>query len=129
MKIIVNIDGYAGIYNPADPDQDILEAAISSGFEYRLVEESELPEEKPMKQKWIWSSDGKIEISPFSGEEIRAQRDSILVNVVDRMVGNPLRWAEMTPEQQQSWAEYRTALLNVPQQSGFPQNIIWPEQP
>lgn len=27
------------------------------------------------------------------------------------------------------WAPYRQALRDVPQQSGFPENIIWPEMP
>lgn len=27
------------------------------------------------------------------------------------------------------WAKYRQALLDVPQQEGFPANILWPEMP
>lgn len=34
-----------------------------------------------------------------------------------------------TPEPSQEWLDYRQALRDVPQQPGFPQNIIWPEKP
>ena len=27
------------------------------------------------------------------------------------------------------WAKYRQALLDVPQQEGFPASIVWPEMP
>ena len=34
-----------------------------------------------------------------------------------------------TPEASQEWLDYRQALRDVPQQPGFPQNIVWPEKP
>jgi len=59
----------------------------------------------------------------------RHERDVILETVVDPLVSNPLRWAELTTEQQNAWAQYRIDLLNVPQQSGFPHNITFPTKP
>lgn len=47
-------------------------------------------------------------------EQVRAVRDEILVNEVDPIVTNPLRWDAMTPEKQQEWADYRQALLDLP---------------
>jgi hypothetical protein len=46
---------------------------------------------------------------------------------LDRM--NPLWYASLTSEQQQDLANYRLALLAVPQQEGFPQSINWPAKP
>jgi hypothetical protein len=69
------------------------------------------------------------ELNEIAASDVRAKRNKILLTVVDRMVSNPLRWAEMSSEKQLAWADYRTALLNVPQQSGFPYNVIWPSQP
>jgi hypothetical protein len=60
---------------------------------------------------------------------VREQRDALLADNVDPLVSNPLRWADLTAEQQQAWKDYRHALLNVPQQGGFPQDVIWPVQP
>lgn len=59
----------------------------------------------------------------------RANRDILLESEVDPLVTNSLRWAELTTEQQNAWAQYRIDLLNVPQQSGFPNTITWPTKP
>jgi hypothetical protein len=60
---------------------------------------------------------------------LRAQRDDKLVQEVDPIVTNPLRWAELTDAKQAEWTQYRTDLLNLPDQSGFPNSITWPTKP
>jgi len=60
---------------------------------------------------------------------IRIIREMKLVREVDPIVTNALRWAELTPEKQAEWTQYRTDLLNVPQQEGFPNSVTWPTQP
>lgn len=60
--------------------------------------------------------------------ETRAERDRQLQEL-DKVVANPLRWDELTAEQKQAYADYRLALLDVPQQAGFPEVIQWPEVP
>ena len=64
------------------------------------------------------------ELAATAAAEIRSQRDQLLLEV-DAFVGNPLRWAALSSDKQAEWVTYRTALLNVPQQSGFP-NVTWP---
>ncbi len=59
----------------------------------------------------------------------RAWRDQLLRSEVDPVVSNSLRWSDLTTEKQNEWAQYRTDLLNVPQQSGFPNTISWPTKP
>jgi len=61
--------------------------------------------------------------------DVRELRDHLLESEVDPVVSNPLRWADMTSDKQAEWAQYRTDLLNVPQQSGFPNSISWPTKP
>lgn len=61
--------------------------------------------------------------------DVRELRDYLLESEVDPVVSNPLRWADMTSDKQAEWAQYRTDLLNVPQQSGFPNSISWPTKP
>lgn len=56
----------------------------------------------------------------------RAERDQLLASV-DRV--NPVRYASLSEQQQQDLIAYRQALLDVPQQTEFPDNIVWPEQP
>ena len=61
--------------------------------------------------------------------DVRLQRNHLLVSEVDPIVTNPLRWAELSSTVQQQWTDYRTALLDVPQQSGFPNEVVWPTKP
>ena len=57
--------------------------------------------------------------------DIRADRNARLLEV-DSIAGNALRWSELTPASQDKWSQYRTDLLAVPQQAGFPNTITWP---
>ena len=57
---------------------------------------------------------------------VRLSRDQLLVTEVDPIVSNPLRWDAMTDQQKADMSSYRTSLLNVPQQSGFPNTVSWP---
>ena len=66
------------------------------------------------------------ELATAAAAQVRSTRDSKLQSEVDPVAGNALRWAALTSEQQTAWATYRTALLNVPAQAGFPDTISWP---
>jgi|SRR5210317_1071417 hypothetical protein len=57
----------------------------------------------------------------------RETRDDLLKSDVDPI--NAVRWNAMTAEQQTAWTTYRQALLDVPQQAGFPNTITWPTKP
>ena len=71
----------------------------------------------------------QAELDAATAEQVRGERDSILATVVDPLVSNPLRWADLTSDKQAEWSTYRTDLLSVPQQAGFPTNITWPTKP
>jgi len=60
--------------------------------------------------------------------DIRDQRDGLLLEV-DAIAGNALRWADLGDTTKGAWSVYRKALLNVPQQSGFPNDVTWPIKP
>ena len=81
-------------------------------------------------------SDYEAYVAPTQAEldaelaaSLRAQRDEKLVTEVDPMVSNPLRWNELTEAKQTEWTQYRTDLLNLPEQSGFPNTVTWPTKP
>lgn len=69
------------------------------------------------------------ELDAAAAAQVRADRDSILVTEVDPIVSNPLRWADMTADKQAEWSAYRTALLDITNQAGFPHDITWPTKP
>ena len=70
----------------------------------------------------------QAELDAAAAVQVRADRDGRLTEV-DAIAGNALRWADLTAAKQAEWATYRTALLGVPQQDGFPHTVEWPTQP
>lgn len=55
--------------------------------------------------------------------EVRQQRDALLT---------ACDWTQVLDIPQatrEAWAAYRQALRDVPQQSGFPLNVVWPQKP
>lgn len=69
------------------------------------------------------------EVAPFDAsppalEEVtdimREVRNNKLQEEVDPVVSNPLRWAELSPERQQQYSDYRRALLDVTADPNFP---------
>ncbi len=59
---------------------------------------------------------------PLSEAESRTLRDKLLVNS---------DWTQVAdaPVDTTAWATYRQALRDIPAQSGFPDNITWPQEP
>ncbi len=74
-----------------------------------------------------WVLDAKKESALLS--DINRTQRNILLAKVDVVTNNPLLWADLTSDKQAEWATYRQALLAVPQQSGFPYNVVWPTKP
>lgn len=54
--------------------------------------------------------------------EARAERNALLA---------ASDWTQVAdaPVDQAAWAAYRQALRDIPQQAGFPHDVVWPEQP
>lgn len=71
----------------------------------------------------------QAELDADAADAVRVQRDALLATEVDPIVSNPLRWADLSAEQQQAWGIYRRALLDITAQSGFPHSVFWPEKP
>lgn len=106
---------------------------------------------------WISSLQGRIESSPDTwfdaikesstaeaAAEIRAKRDALLLEsdsrvALDRLglkvpsgttFGAWLSFFEALGAMLSGkWAIYRQALRDIPQQEGFPFNVVWPEKP
>jgi hypothetical protein len=57
-----------------------------------------------------------------TAEEIRAQRNALL---------DASDWTQVfdAPIDRAAWAAYRQALREVPEQEGFPANVVWPNKP
>ena len=71
----------------------------------------------------------EAEILAAANGEARTARAGLLARYVDAFVMNPLRWADLTADQQAQITTYRRALLDITDQAGFPTSITWPEIP
>jgi hypothetical protein len=117
MDVEINHPEYGWIPYTVDPadtdttiDNDAITALIGSNFT-------------------AYVAPTQAELDAEAATQARAKRDDILVTAVDPLVSNPLRWADLTAAKQTEWSQYRTDLLAVPQQAGFPNNITWPTKP
>jgi hypothetical protein len=117
MDVEINHPEYGWIPYTVDPadtdttiDNDAITALIGSNFT-------------------AYVAPTQAELDAEAATQARAKRDDILVTAVDPLVSNPLRWADLTAAKQTEWSQYRTDLLAVPQQAGFPNNITWPKKP
>lgn len=81
---------------------------------------------------WTWTENGWYNPDPGPSEEYLAEcarhrRNKYLGMYVDSV--NIIRWESLTEQKKQELKDYRQALLDIPQQSGFPTNINWPTPP
>ena len=69
----------------------------------------------------IWEID-----NVYLTKMLRIQRTQLL-QIIDDI--NVVRYNSLTTEQQTELKNYRQALLDVPQQLGFPNTVAWPSKP
>lgn len=69
------------------------------------------------------------ELHAIKSADIRGERNFLLSENVDRIISNPLRWASLSETDQNAWTQYRQDLLDITDQSGFPDNVNWPIMP
>jgi hypothetical protein len=58
-------------------------------------------------------------------QNIKAQRKILLLQSDWTQIAN----GPLIVEQQQAWADYRQQLRDIPSQSGYPFNVVWPTPP
>lgn len=118
-------------------------SALTNGFYDISIHGQNIPEDaveitdEVYEQIFIEQSSGKVitsdsngypvTIEPFfTNEELaaeaRLQRDELLKGS---------DWTQLpdAPVNHQAWSDYRQALRDIPEQSGFPTDINWPEKP
>lgn len=57
----------------------------------------------------------------------RNLRNKLLRDHIDTI--NPIRYAALTDVQRREIETYRQALLDIPQQTGWPSDVEWPTKP
>jgi len=119
------------IYDSSDsqiPDNSIL--GIYNDQSHYIDITNKIAIAKPIQpsDNHIWNFENKtwlLDTNKLS-RSLRISRNKLL-KLIDQV--NPIWYASLTVEQQTELAAYRTALLNVPQQTGFPTTVDWPIKP
>ena len=88
--------------------------------QYVELTAEEIAESERQRAEWEANADSR------AADAVRKERGMKLANEVDAIAGNALRWAALSAEQQDAWTAYRQALLDVPQQADFPNDVVWP---
>lgn len=75
----------------------------------------------------VWSSEQvpapvAYEDAPVTEEQVRSKRDWLL---------SQCDWTQLpdAPVETSMWTSYRQELRDVTLQEGFPENVVWPEEP
>ena len=70
----------------------------------------------------------QAELDATLSAQLRSERHGLLADI-DTIAGNALRWGSLDVATRDALAVYRQALLDVPQQAGFPNVVDWPVKP
>lgn len=119
-------------------DMASLQSAEKEQKTGRLFDYSLTPEEWAAADYTARIVDGKLvlgmpkDIVLARQEEVIRYERYLRLRKCDKM--SPMHWNALTDAQKQEWADYRVALLNVPQQEGFPwggdiDKVPWPVEP
>lgn len=109
-----------------DPSYSYIEGEYS-GTEYYI--ENSLPVEIPEKpspyalfdfntKEWVLNSNLAV-------ADVSKRRKQLLVSSDWTQLPN----GPLTQQQQEAWAVYRQQLRDIPEQSGYPFNVVWPTPP
>lgn len=152
LYVLTNSDGTLDRYpytltelirsNPATSWPDVPSAALVASFNVYPVKPSDQPpsdhtvnlERTAIKEddQWVekWSvvpatPEQIAERTASQAEEIRQRRDEAL----KQSDWTQLADAALDTSQAQEWRDYRDDLRAVPQQTGFPWQVVWPIAP
>lgn len=119
IDVEIEHDDYGWIPYSCDPSEEDQPANTFSNQELYAALEAD-------SNTTAYTPPTQSELDEELASLVRSKRDRILVSEVDPIVTNPLRWAELSTNNQTAYTNYRTALLGVPQQSGFPNSVTFP---
>ena len=86
-----------------------------------------IPDQPSEYHVWDWTTHTWKQDRALAEKAVRAKRAMLLSNTVDKI--NAVRWAAMSESERATWDAYRTALLDITDQAGFPFDVIWPTAP
>lgn len=89
-----------------------------------IVTEGDFSDEQYQSGKWRIFENQAISV-PYTEDEIRTKRDELLASCDKTQVLD----APFSKECIAQFKLYRQELRDVPEQDGFPENVVWPDKP
>lgn len=130
LPIVDNLNGLSEPYKLLNIDSDTVELDRDKLQNYLVIDSNIINFGDAPGEYYLLTPNGWVEDIPYKLNSLiainRGKRNSLL-SEIDIIATNPLRWAEVPDKE--AVAVYRQALLDVPQQAGFPENINWPVKP
>jgi hypothetical protein len=80
---------------------------------------------QPANTVWDWTTKQWVPDPTTAIFEMTRKRETLLVGSDWTQIPN----GPLTLEKKEAWATYRQALRDIPEQSGYPLNIVWPTPP
>lgn len=113
---------YAKIVND---ETKICEVGVGTDDEfYSSIGMTEMEVEEAYNGNWYIKGFAPEKSIEEKAEEKRAERNRMLETEVDPIVSNPLRWADLSKEEQKDIKDYRIYLLNIPDAPDFPDTYV-----
>lgn len=98
----------------------------NQNWEETLIVNNQLTSRPPKPSDNHFWVDGQWQVDLIGlAEKVRTQRD-ILLSKTDWIVAKAYETQTPVP---QEWAQYRQALRDIPQQNGFPTDVVFPVEP
>jgi len=95
-------------------------------LEYYVVNETAVKfPPQPDNTIWDWTTKQWVPDPTTAIFEMTRKRERLLIDSDWTQIPN----GPLTSEKQEAWATYRQALRDIPEQSGYPLNIVWPTPP
>lgn len=94
-------------------------------YDFATGEIVQMPQKPDGFYKWDYQTHSWIPDYDAAVSDVIAKRDKLLLD----SDWTQLPDVPLTEEQKTAWATYRQELRDIPQQSGYPFDVIWPTAP
>ena len=81
--------------------------------------------DQPANTAWDYAAKQWVLNTNVATLNISEKREQLLIASDWTQLPN----SPLVPEKKEAWATYRQALRDIPEQSGYPFNIVWPTKP
>lgn len=121
---------------PASPSDEQLAQwnvyRVARADQPKVNHTKEINESVPQKKNGVWTQVWTISDADAATIQARIADESDIVRLRRNALLRDSDWTQgkdIPDQTSAAWATYRTALRDIPEQNGFPWNVVWPIKP